>query len=302
MSNDMVWHEVPRWDDHRLECDRHRAIVDFVHERVEEGPAAYAEEFAALRPIVKSVFDETDALTVLREETLLDLHSKGVMRHLAAPPISLDDMKTVIEVLVQEGDDLTPHEALVQVVLSALDPVRVPWLSESRKPTADETRAAIDWTTGVWASERIRTYRRMGPSRRQEIAVADMLAKAGFREVPRPGPINVLDALERGCFCREELVAGTKADVPVRLRDGRLLTIECKVSNSYVNSVKRLIRETGGKSAHWQSAFGQQAITAAVLAGVFKLRHLREAQSQHQITLFWEHDLVTLAEFVESSV
>jgi len=302
MSPDTQWQTPPHWDDERLEGDREQAIAGFVHQRIEEGPAAYSEQFAVLRPAVEALFESTENLAEFTEGCFVDASSKSAARHLAAPPISADDLKVVVKVLLEEGDNLTLHDALKEIVLAALDPVRIPWLSEGRSPSAEEVKSAIDWTTGVWAAERVKTSRRMGSSKRQEEAVVGVLAAAGFTEVPRPGEITVLDALDRGTFCREEVIAGTKADVPVRLRDGRLLAIECKVTNSYINSVKRLLRETGGKSAHWQTAFGHQVVTAAVLAGVFKLKHLREAQDRHRITLFWEHDLTALAEFVTAAV
>lgn len=298
MTPDARWLAPPHWDDPQLDRDRHQATALFVHERIEEGPAAYATEFRALRPLVERLVVDSDNLRALQQATLDDPATVDAVRHLAAPPISADDLKTVLEVLVSEGADLNHDDAFVEVALSALDPMRVPWLSESRDPTAHELTAAIDWTTGVWAAERVRTARRMAPSQRQEDAVAAALLSAGFTEVPRPRAIHVVDALDRGCFCREVEVAGTKSDMPARLHDGRLLAIECKVSNSYTNSVKRLIRETGGKAARWRNAFGEQVVTAAVLAGVFKLKNLREAQDQHRITLFWEHSLAALTKFV----
>lgn len=298
MSPNARWVSPPHWDDAQLEFDRAEATSDFVHERIEEGPAAYAAEFQELKPVVERLFATSDMLSAVQDAALDDSATVDAVRHLVAPPISADDLKTILEVLTSEADGLAPKDALVEVALSALDPMRVPWLSQSRDPTEHELNAAIDWTAGVWAAERVRTARRMAPSRRQEDAVAAALVSAGFEEVPRPSAIHVIDALDRGCFCREVEVAGTKSDVPVRLHDGRLLAIECKVSNSYTNSVKRLIRETGGKSARWRSAFGDQVVTAAVLAGVFKLKNLREAQDQHRITLFWEHDLAPLGEFV----
>ncbi|MDZ4654948.1 MAG: XamI family restriction endonuclease [Coriobacteriia bacterium] len=302
MSREPGWIRPPHWDDAQLEADRHIATATFVHQRIEDGPAAYADEFVRLRPIVQHLFDSTDNLASLQNSDAGDSAAVNAIRHLAAPPISADDLKTVIEVLVFEGDGLTAQDALVEVALSALDPIRVPWLRDSRYPESPEVETAIAWTTGVWASERTRTARRMEPSQRQEEAVAAALTAAGFREVDRPNEIHVLDALDRGCFCREVMVAGTKTDMPARLHDGRLLAIECKVSNSYTNSVKRLIRETGGKSARWQNAFGHQVVTAAVLAGVFKLKNLREAQDQHNVTVFWEHDLEQLAAFVKAAV
>lgn len=302
MIREPEWTRTPHWDDARLEADRHIATAAFVHQRIEDGPAAYAEEFERLRPIVQHLFDSTDNLASLQKSDISDTAAVNAIRHLAAPPISADDLKTVVDVLVFEGDGLTAQDALVEVALSALDPIRVPWLRDSRRPESPELATAIAWTTGVWASEKTRTARRMEPSQRQEEAVAAALTAAGLREVDRPSEINILDALDRGCFCREVMVAGTKSDVPARLHDGRLLAIECKVSNSYTNSVKRLIRETGGKSARWQGAFGHQVVTAAVIAGVFKLKNLREAQDQHGVTVFWEHDLDALASFVEAAI
>ena len=127
----------------------------------------------------------------------------------------------------------------------------------------------------------------------------DGLAAIGWTLAPLRR-ISSLDDLSRGEFCREALLARSKCDVPVRLRDGRLLALECKVSHSEINSVKRLNREVGGKADQWRAAFGQQVIPAAVLSGVFKLGNLEEAQERQGIALFWEHDLKTLFDFVRS--
>jgi len=108
-----------------------------------------------------------------------------------------------------------------------------------------------------------------------------------------------LDDVARGHFTREIILAGSKCDVAVRLHDGRLLALEAKVSNSELNSIKRLIRETGGKARVWDRAFGEQVVTGAVLSGVFKLRHLIDAQDKHGLAIFWEHDLSPLSEFVQ---
>jgi hypothetical protein len=65
--------------------------------------------------------------------------------------------------------------------------------------------------------------------------------------------------------------------------------------------VKRLNRECGSKSGAWRAAFGEQAIPAAVLAGVFKLRNLRDAQGAQRLTIFFENDLATLGTFLGSA-
>jgi hypothetical protein len=121
--------------------------------------------------------------------------------------------------------------------------------------------------------------------------------------VPRQ-PVALASDLQPGTFSREADVAGTKCDIPICLRDRRLLLVECKVSNSALNSVKRLNREVGGKAGRWHQAFGAQAITGAVLAGVFKLRNLQDAQSAANagVVIFWEHDLQSLGDFIAGAV
>ena len=80
--------------------------------------------------------------------------------------------------------------------------------------------------------------------------------------------------------------------------NGRMLAIECKVSNGPKNSWKRLLREVGGKADKWRVSFGHHFITGAVVAGVFDLKCLQRAQDEHQVALFWQHDLTKLADFV----
>jgi hypothetical protein len=80
-----------------------------------------------------------------------------------------------------------------------------------------------------------------------------------------------------------------------------LLLVECKVSGSAVNSVKRLNHEVGDKAATWSRAFGTQQHTMAVLAGVFRLKNLTDAQAKN-IALVWERDLTPLAAFLAAAV
>jgi hypothetical protein len=123
----------------------------------------------------------------------------------------------------------------------------------------------------------------------------------GFREVPRRR-INALGDLGRGEFCPEALVAGIKCDIPVGLRNGRYLLMECKASSTSVNSVKRLNHEVGDKANRWRLAFGEQAYTIAVLSGVFRKTNLVAAQNEQGIYIVWERDLRPLVDFVRSAV
>lgn len=160
---------------------------------------------------------------------------------------------------------------------------------------------AILATTTLVASRVLATNRRGSASLRQEHAVAATLSASGFVLDESRSVIRVLDALDRGCFSRERIVAQAKCDIPVRLRDGRLLALECKVSNGPKNGWKRVNREVGGKAEAWRQYFGAQIITGVVLAGVFDLSCLVAAQESQHVALFWEHNMDQLSEFLASA-
>ena len=105
-----------------------------------------------------------------------------------------------------------------------------------------------------------------------------------------------------GQFCGETRLAGTRADVVARLYDGRVMAIECKVSNSSVNSYKRLVHDTGGKAATWYQQLGNaQVIPAAVMSGVYSVANLEDVQNNKRVALFWQHRLKDLATFVKKA-
>lgn len=291
----------PRWSEEELEQARTVAIARFVEERRGEGVAEYEAQVVRCLGIVSEFFGRTRDLLGFTGATLGSRPEfVEPARFLCAPPVSVDDLNSLTGYSVAKRKQITPEsaEAAASVLQALFDPVRLPWLAESRHPTPEERRAAIGWTAGVWAAELQRTSRRTRVSRRQESLVVEALRDTGFDEMPGRRAIDIIDALPRGSFSREARLDGAKCDVPVRLLDGRLLAIEAKVSNSATNSVKRLIRETGGKARSWRNAFGQQVLPAAVLSGVYKLANLLEAQDDIGLAIFWEHDLAPLRDFV----
>ena len=87
----------------------------------------------------------------------------------------------------------------------------------------------------------------------------------------------------------------------LRLFDRRVMAIECKATNSEVNSFKRVNHEALGKAAKWITKFGtDQIVPAAVLSGVFKVENLVDAQSAG-LNIFWSHRLQDLARFIEAT-
>lgn len=82
-----------------------------------------------------------------------------------------------------------------------------------------------------------------------------------------------------------------KADFIIGVFDGRTMPLECKVSNSALNSIKRLNNDAAVKAEVWRRDFGDlNVLPAAVLSGVYKLHNLEDAQ-QRGLTLFWSHSL-----------
>lgn len=137
----------------------------------------------------------------------------------------------------------------------------------------------------------------MGRSR-LESAVKDTLLGLGFNEAPSK-PLRVLkDAPRPGAFCPEVSVAGRMADFVASLPDGRYLFVECKDSNSLVNSVKRLNNDTAAKAVFWTRTFGERmAIPVAVITGVYYLDSLVRAQ-EDGLFLFWGHALEELSNWL----
>jgi hypothetical protein len=96
------------------------------------------------------------------------------------------------------------------------------------------------------------------------------------------------------------MLGSRKADVIIRLNDTRLMPIECKVSNSATNSVKRINNDAAAKAVDWLKTFGtNQVVPTAVISGVFKVSNLMQAQ-EVGLTLFWVHDLAKLGKFIAS--
>jgi hypothetical protein len=298
----MVAYPDPRrWTHDQLEEARLLAIGDFVTGRNEETGESYAAILADSMAQVERLFTATDDLTALGDGAVLvtDPTLVNPLRYTAGPPISQDDLATMADIRkTPRAYTATEAEAIATLLKAAADRARLPWLDADPPRTADTTerRTAILTTASLWAAQRLATKRRNESSVKQEAAVRALLTAEDFTEV-ETGVITNVDDLARGEFCAESEVAGAKSDICVRLRNGRLLLIECKVSNSALNSVKRLNRDIGSKLGVWRAAFGAQAIPMGVLSGVFRRKNLIDAQNTG-IAIVRERDLAPLVDFV----
>ncbi len=79
------------------------------------------------------------------------------------------------------------------------------------------------------------------------------------------------------------------------------MAVECKVSNSSTNSVKRLNNDAAAKAESWIADFGRlNVVPTAVLGGVYKTHNLTDAQDRG-LTLFWAHDMQRLTGWITST-
>lgn len=244
----------------------------------------------------------------ISDENLAEAYGLGLgeaLRYLAGPPISDDDLRVIADVeSISPGILKKNPEALRKVfgvIERVLDPHRFPWMAAGKAPSPRQREAALLASSVLLAAQRIATERRNDGKDNQETRVKDYLREIGFSEVA-PVRINtIVKGPQAMQFCAECQLGPRKADVVVRLHDTRLMAIECKVSNSATNSVKRLNNDAAVKSEYWLKEFGtSQVVPAAVLSGVFKVLNLEQAQ-ERGLALFWSQALDALGAFIEST-
>jgi len=186
------------------------------------------------------------------------------------------------------------------IVFRILDPHRFPWIGANRAPTKEEKKSAIVASASLVAARKVETFRRNDAKDRQEGGVKDLLRGLGFEEMKKREIPTAAAGPRHGHFMGETPVAGAKADFVVGLADGRLMIIECKVSNSSVNSYKRIVHDTGGKATIWHREIGRaNIVVTAVLNGVFSVANLEHVQNDKDVFLFWDHRLADLEDFVK---
>ena len=294
-----------------METDASTARVNFRNQRLLEPLDLYNQFFAAFAAIFRDLIDKLPALSAepIDTELIASLvdgrDAQKAFRYLTAPPISEDDLKTVADATLTASrlrTDAASTKRIRDTVLAIIDPHRFPWVVENREPSKEERERVIIASAALAATRDVEANRRNTSKETQEKAVKNLLTSVGMKEVKAKEIPMLTMAPAPGHFCGETRLAGTKADVVARLGDGRIMPIECKVSNSAVNSYKRLIHETGSKAATWYSQLGRaQVVPSAVLSGVFSTANLLDAQNNKEIYLFWQHRLANLATFIKKA-
>ncbi len=297
--------QPPVWTNDQLDADRAAAEEHFREGRHTEPLEVYLDLFDKYQTIVEEVMEETVDLTQLGEKALdilSDDRKREVFRYLTGPPVSEDDLKVLMK-----AKSLAPvrlkedPELLARVVLFMRDwhdRRRFPWVSGQWPPSELDQKAAVLATTAMLAMRRVETLRRSEGRSLQEERVELQLLGSDYKKVGTRRIKTLSDAPKPGEFCRESHLGDRKADFVIGLWDGRTLALECKVSNSSTNSVKRLNNDAAVKAETWRKDFGTlQVVPAAVLTGVFAMVSLENAQSRG-LSLFWAHDLPAMTAWI----
>jgi hypothetical protein len=295
----------PHWTSRELERERLLAIDAFRKARLDEPLGDYLDSFDEYQGTVEELLETTldlsewdsSSLQVLTDPKLLE-----ALRYIAAPPMSADDLKVLSEVVSFAKGRLKENPAdvrrIVDTIRSVMDRRRFIWVSEDREPKEAEKAAAVLASAALMAASRAQTNRRTLSKKLQEDLVMEKLGALRMKKVKTRHIKTFSNAPSPGEFCGECKVGTRKADIVVRLWDDRLMPIECKVSNSALNSVKRLNNDAAVKAGTWRKEFGEaQILPMAVLAGVYDLSSLESAQ-RAGLGIIWAHNLVPLTEFI----
>jgi Holliday junction resolvase len=301
-----------KWSEKEIERDVRQSKLAFIGRREAETTdelSPYTQEFdkaliasgkviSVLPKILpRGLKSETLALVFEKEE------SWTVMRYLAGPPISKDDLETL-----SNGRKITAKTirasratamALSKLLDRWLDRSRFSWITEKRNPTKAELNAAIKATAFAIAVQRTQTGRRKLEKSSLEGGITELLNGMGFKRVAtlQTGMATMRDAPKAGTYFSACNIGKHNADFVIGLMDGRVLAIECKASNSELNSRKRVSKEAERDVAHWAETFGKQVIAAIVLRGVFAPSMIQEAEAVG-LSVFWEHRLNDLQKFL----
>lgn len=300
-----------RWTAAEIEKDAAAAMAAFRTSRFAEPLEAWLTELDRTTAEFARLFDEHDVanpskLTAADIPNIIEAGLLDALRYLPGPSISSDDLKNLSDVESLNPKRLRENpeaaQRILETIRATVDPRRFPWLAQNRQPTSEERSIAIFASALLLTAQRAQTARRTIAKEDQERAVRVHLKAHDFTLQRLPRITNYAQFPARGVCSENEVRFGPeKADVLARLWDDRMLAVECKVSNSEVNSYKRLNHDTLAKYHAWVAEFGTaNVVPSAMLSGVFSPANIIAAQDVG-LAIFWSHRIGDLGAFVEST-
>lgn len=288
--------------------------------------------FRELQDPLKALYDETTRLTanltsITPEVVRAHPRVVKVLRYCLTPVISQMRLGQLIGLGTTEGfeeQDRIPDPeqagSLARWFNANLDRERFPWTAgpvgwgEAERAVAEQY--AKLWTVSLLANQNTATRYRNQRKGRQEKAIGDALCEIGLtfqtRLCPAPkgqkrpgaGGIHFPTDVAPKCFVKEKkILAGSekkqKADLTARPSDDeRLFCIEAKAVGIRIDSTKRL-KELNDKFTDWKKST-LPITTVGVVAGFFNDIELIATIKRRGIPIFFEHDLSSLAVFLQT--
>lgn len=226
-----------------------------------------------------------------------------MLRQLTAPPLSQDQFKLLCPAWSKSSEkNDKPVKSLVarqvaEVVRRWIDPRIIEGLN------ADRLAEVAAGPLYILARQKYETDRRTQASRQQEAAVIALLdglgyAKSDSRQIDQPWTVGEGRYMHKTTFCGATK-STAEVDIAVGLPGGRLLAIECKVSNDATNSIKR-VNDVLKKRESWEKGYGRVLTTGAVLSGVIANKDVLRLSSAG-VCVFFSHDLTSLNQYLSTA-
>src|ERR1700691_4432642 len=168
---------------------RKRRLAGPLNDYLEMFPSAKAaadQIVASLPRILASPADQE-----FLAEIVGDPDKFTALRYLAAPPISEDDLDTLLDNALSATalrNNAQLADELVSLLNTSLDPMRFPWIGKRRGPTAIEKNRAQFATAVAATCQGVQTKRRMMERNDLEEDVQTILAELKWKLVPSTRP------------------------------------------------------------------------------------------------------------------
>ena len=296
------------WTFEEIRADCIQSEQEFRLRRTSEPLEDYINEFDSAKKAADAIIDQLpDILKHPANQELLaslasDAHMCTALRYLAAPPISEDDLDTLLATKLSARTlraNPGVAEGLVNIIRETIVPRRFPWIRDGGTPTGEQLYAAKLASAVAATIQRIQTKRRGDEKKALENALESELIGLEFKRVASPPHAiqNAEDLPAPKSFMANVTLGADNGDCVVGLFDRRRLALECKSSNSTINSRKRLNKEVVKDAENWRRQFGNQVVAGAVLRGVYEPRYVMEAQGT-PLLIFWSHRLSDITDFI----
>ncbi|MGB0766819.1 MAG: XamI family restriction endonuclease [Phycisphaeraceae bacterium] len=226
-----------------------------------------------------------------------------LLRQLTAPPLSQDQFSLICPDYSKGAEkNARPVSVDKAVVVAAtfrrwLDPRIIEAFDSDHIERITQVAAGPLY---ILARQKFETDRRTKAAAAQEQAVIDLLESLGFERAPS----RVIDqpwTVGENCYMHKTTFSAAvkstaEVDIAIGLPGGRLLAIECKVSNDATNSIKR-INDVLKKREAWERGYGQVLTTGAVLSGVIAGKDIARLAAA-DVCVFFSHSLQHLQAYL----